>query len=201
MTAILFLKAPRPGEVKTRLAAGIGKEHACAVYRQLVERQWSQIPASWNRAVSFTPAEAEAEFRNWLGPNARYQPQCPGSLGDRQIHAMQSVGTGPVTCLGGDCPYLTASLLEKIPATLDRSDGVLIPARDGGYVALSLCHLNPALFTGIAWSTEQVSSQLLNNARSLNLKLSVWSPLNDIDTAEDWRRACRDGVLRQSLFE
>jgi len=77
----------------------------------------------------------------------------------------------------------------------------LIPACDGGYVALSLCHLNPALFTGIAWSTEQVSSQLLNNARSLNLKLSVWSPLDDIDTAEDWRRACRDGVLRQSLFE
>ena len=34
---VVFLKAPRPGSVKTRLAETLGAEPACAAYRQLVE--------------------------------------------------------------------------------------------------------------------------------------------------------------------
>src|SRR5437667_8668757 len=34
---IIFVKAPRPGLVKTRLAKALGPESACAAYRQLAE--------------------------------------------------------------------------------------------------------------------------------------------------------------------
>ena len=36
---LIFLKAPRSGTVKTRLAESVGEERATHVYRALVERQ------------------------------------------------------------------------------------------------------------------------------------------------------------------
>ena len=35
---VIFLKAPRLGSVKTRLAASIGEDAACAAYKKLVEQ-------------------------------------------------------------------------------------------------------------------------------------------------------------------
>lgn len=37
-SVIVFVKLPRPGAVKTRLAAGVGDDAAVAVYRVCAER-------------------------------------------------------------------------------------------------------------------------------------------------------------------
>ena len=44
---IIFLKAPRAGWVKTRLAAAVGPERALEMYRRLGARQWNAIPAEF----------------------------------------------------------------------------------------------------------------------------------------------------------
>jgi glycosyltransferase A (GT-A) superfamily protein (DUF2064 family) len=89
----LILKAPRVGEVKTRLARSMGAERATRIYRALVEHQLVQIPASWRTVIHFAPSNAEAEMHSWLGekfPLNRpvFVPQPNGDLGSRLISAM-----------------------------------------------------------------------------------------------------------------
>jgi len=60
MTAAFLLKAPVPGQVKTRLAADIGNEPACTAYRKLVERQLREIPPDWNIHICHTPCKPSA---------------------------------------------------------------------------------------------------------------------------------------------
>lgn len=66
-TVLLFLKAPRPGTVKTRLAASIGTEAALSIYRSLAERQVERLPPNWALTIYFTPPEALPEMQRWVG--------------------------------------------------------------------------------------------------------------------------------------
>ena len=72
---VAMLKAPRPGLVKTRLAAEVGVESATAIYRRLVEHQIAAIPREWRTEVHFAPAEAAADMQQWLGFPDQLHPQ------------------------------------------------------------------------------------------------------------------------------
>src|SRR6478672_7695166 len=92
-TVCLFVKSPRLGEAKTRLARDIGAARANVVYRALVEHQASQIPVDWRVAVYFSPANAGEEMKTWLAPllqnETRFVPQCDGDLGRRLATAVR----------------------------------------------------------------------------------------------------------------
>jgi glycosyltransferase A (GT-A) superfamily protein (DUF2064 family) len=144
-TAVVLLKAPRLGTVKTRLAAELGAPCALAIYRTLAERQLQAIPAGWPITVNFTPADAGQELRTWLAaiprvPAIAYYPQPDGDLGVRIAAAFAQAFAGGAPCvlaLGGDCPDLNAALLEHAANRLapPEIDAVLGPAADGGYTA------------------------------------------------------------------
>ncbi len=53
-----FLKAPRPGTVKTRLGREIGFERAAVVYRDLAEQQLRRIPTDFRTEVHYAPRGA-----------------------------------------------------------------------------------------------------------------------------------------------
>jgi hypothetical protein len=183
-TAALMLKAPRPGTVKTRLAAEIGVERATEIYKLLVERQLSQIPDSWNITIHFTPDDAEPEMREWLSPHlpeASFVPQCPGNLGARMKVAVAH-GDGAVALIGGDCPYLTREYLTLAEALSAHTDVVIGPATDGGYVLLLLKQPHATLFNEIAWSTSRVLEQTQRAAEAEHLHYVLMDPLEDIDT-------------------
>src|SRR6185437_6756208 len=64
----IFLKAPRPGTVKTRLAAEIGDRHAIRLYRVMAARTLAAVGAAGLEAtIWFAPADAAVEMRLWLG--------------------------------------------------------------------------------------------------------------------------------------
>ncbi|SVE14439.1 uncharacterized protein METZ01_LOCUS467293, partial [marine metagenome] len=63
---IIFVKAPRAGFVKTRLAAAIGNEAACNAYRQLAETVVANLATLPHAELRFTPDDAEAEITKWL---------------------------------------------------------------------------------------------------------------------------------------
>src|SRR5271166_1872307 len=67
----LFLKSPRLGEAKTRLARDIGAARASAIYRALVEHQAAEIPIGWRVTVYFAPSNAGEEMKIWLAPPDR----------------------------------------------------------------------------------------------------------------------------------
>ena len=191
----LILKAPRPGEVKTRLASSIGAERATRVYRVLVEHQLAQIPASWRIVIHFAPSDAEAEMRTWLEslspPGTDFVAQPDGDLGVRLISAMNygfASGADLVFFLGGDCPGITRSYLEEAEAALAENDMVIARALDGGYVLLGLRKPVAAVFEGIPWSSDAVFVATLGQARAAGLSYQCLSPLEDIDDFESYER-------------
>src|SRR4029434_4512628 len=62
---IVFLRAPRLGEVKTRLAASLGAEAALEVYRFLALRTLEAIRAFPTVELRFTPDEV-SEVAWWV---------------------------------------------------------------------------------------------------------------------------------------
>ena len=190
MTAAVFLKAPQPGKVKTRLAESLGPEAACKAYRLLVAETLRRLPEHWSKSIFFTPVDAEQEMREWLGTAGFFYPQCAGDLGDRQSDAVaRIIKNDSVILLGGDCPYLETARLIEVEKVLADHEAVLIPAADGGYVALALKGFSADLFAGIVWGTDTVARQLKENARQSGLDLVELEPSEDVDTLAEWERA------------
>ncbi|MEB3290672.1 MAG: TIGR04282 family arsenosugar biosynthesis glycosyltransferase [Leptolyngbya sp.] len=188
---LVFARYPVPGQAKTRLIPALGPEGAAQLYRHLAERSIAQV-----RAI--TPAVAIALWysgasapvmRTWLGDDLIYCPQPPGDLGQRLTAALDwafDQGYASALVVGTDCPDLdTAILTQGLEALARGSDCVLGPAQDGGYYLLGLRSPQPALFQGIAWSTEVVLAQTVAQAQRLGLTPTYLPTLIDMDTPED----------------
>jgi rSAM/selenodomain-associated transferase 1 len=191
----LMLKAPRAGQVKTRLAGSIGAQRATRIYRALVEHQLAQIPANWRITIHFAPSDAEAEMRAWLERflplGSDFIPQPNGDLGSRLISAMDhgfASGGDSVFFLGGDCPGLTCSYLEGAEAALAEIDMVIGAALDGGYVLLGLRRPMASIFEEIPWSSDAVFAATLRKAGAAGLSYRCLPPLEDIDDLESYER-------------
>jgi uncharacterized protein len=189
---IVFMRAPRPGSVKTRLAAEIGADAACAAYRQLVDRLLPQL-RSLEFSVEFrhTPDDAAREVASWAEPNWQLVPQGDGDLGarlERAVLQSLSAGFSRALIVGTDCPYLTSADLLEAEQALATADIVLGPAEDGGYWLIGLRHFHPGVFRGIPWSTDRVLATTLAWAKGAGLKIRLLRTLADVDTAADWQR-------------
>ncbi len=194
--AIVFLKAPRVGFVKTRLGRETGCEKATEIYRQLAEGQIRRMPRELSREIHYTPEDAGGEMSAWLGAGEAYRPQASGDLGARLRHATADAlarGFDRVVVLGADCPALDARVLERAFAWLDTTDVVLGPAEDGGYYLVGIRRPMPRLFEDIAWGTSTVLATTLDRVRELGLACASLPVLADIDTADDWRRHLAKG--------
>ncbi len=198
-TLLLFLKAPRAGDVKTRLAADIGPEEALAVYRRLAEAQVRRLPGDWPLEIHYAPPDARAEMERWLGYGRTFFPQAHGDLGARLAVAVQgafATGARSVICLGADCPALDAARLREADrALVDGADIVFGPADDGGYYLVGMNRAETAVFTRIPWSTEKTLAASLAAAERNGLKIKLLEPLSDVDTADDLARAAAEGYL------
>jgi len=185
----VFLKAPRFGTVKTRLAAEIGERQALRLYRVLAHRTLAEVRAAGLEAtVWFTPTDAAIEMRRWLGEGWDLRPQASGDLGTRLAAAAHAVPPGRGwLAIGADCPRLDAALLREAAAVVAREEIVLGPSRDGGYYLLGGPTPLPDIFSAMPWST----SRLLGETRARLLRAKApWHELitlRDVDTAEDAR--------------
>ncbi len=187
---ILFLKAPRRGGVKTRLAKVFGNERALRIYRALAEQQVRALPSGWPAEICFDPPDAGQEMRDWLGGRFSYRAQVGGDLGDRMANAVQSAfeeGESSVLCIGADCPGLGLTELMEAERMLNgKNDLVFGPARDGGYYLLGMKGYYPEVFAEIPWSASNTLEVSLDRARSAGRHISFLKEKVDIDVAEDW---------------
>jgi uncharacterized protein len=191
---VVFVKAPRAGAVKTRLAETLGPAAACAAYRRLVEALLANLAPLPRVELCFTPAEAGAEIQPWVRPGWLTCPQVGGDLGER-LHAAFAehfeTDAQHVVIIGSDCPDVTATDIEDAWLALEGHDVVLGPALDGGYWLIGLRAPQPALFTGIPWSTDRVFGETMCRARETGLRVALLRELADVDTAADWERWLR----------
>ena len=195
---IIFLKAPQPGTVKTRL--GLGGAAESAAYQRLVGQVLQEMAVFNGVELRFAPADAEKEIRPWLKDGWTAAPQGDGDLGDRMHLAFgEAFGKGAkrVVIIGSDCPYVSAGDIRAAWKALDTSDLVLGPAEDGGYWLIGLRQEQPGLFANMPWSSKQVFSETIGRAKALGLKTSLLRTLSDVDTREDWEKFISAEALGQ----
>jgi rSAM/selenodomain-associated transferase 1 len=187
---LVFVKEPRPGAVKSRLAAAIGPERAAGVYKAVAEeaiRRTAPRGDEFERLLVFSPSEARQAIAEWLHGETLVA-QSEGDIGERMSHAFEDVfarGARRVVLVGTDVPALSRDDVVEAIESLDHEDVVLGPATDGGYYLLALKRPEPGLFAGIPWSTPQVLAATLDRAVRLGRSVRVLRTRGDVDTAED----------------
>jgi rSAM/selenodomain-associated transferase 1 len=191
---IVFTKAPRAGEVKTRLIPALGAEGAAALHKQLLHRTLVTATDAGLGPVELhcSPDDSDPFLRDC---GRRYGvallSQQGGDLGTRLCHAFDEglVRHSRVIIIGTDCPVLTAQHLRDAQTRLaEGDDAVLIPAEDGGYVLIGLARCDARLFDGIAWGSDSVLTATRERLKTLRWRWRELEPLWDIDRPEDYRR-------------
>ena len=204
-SVLIFVRAPEPGRVKTRLAAEIGARAALRVYRRLAEHAVAEaraLGADVALRIHFTPADAGEAVRAWLRDDgAAYLPQAEADLGGRMRAAFEAAfaeGHRRVVIIGSDLPGLTAELLRAGFAGLDRHPVVLGPANDGGYYLLGLRRMIPEILHGIPWSTGEVFERTIERLRVLGITPARLPALGDVDVAADLPDGWREWAVEES---
>lgn len=193
-TLIVFVKAPKAGAVKTRLAVDLGPDVSAAVYRALAEAEIAATRprgGEYERLFFFAPAEAREEIAAWL-PGETLVEQDGGDLGARMVAAFAAAfarGVEQAAIVGTDVPWLTRETVVEAFDALATADVAVGPCQDGGYYLLALSQPRPELFAGVAWSTTAVFETTRDRARALGLRCAVLATLPDVDTLADIRRA------------
>ena len=195
----LFAKAPRPGQVKTRLCPPLTPEQAAELYDAMLRDVLEQHRDSGHeRVLWFAPADAHAELAERAGADYRLEPQRGAGLAERMSvvfrrHAAE--GADAIVLRGTDSPTLPAMRIAQAFELLASGiDLVLCGDHDGGYNLIGLRRPQDALFA-LEMSTQNVLEQTLRRARSLGLETHVLEPHHDVDTAADLVRLTDAGDL------
>lgn len=186
----LFAKEPRPGQVKTRLAAATSPAWAAAVADAFL-RDFADRLAGLDCRRCLVYVGAPAYFAEVAAGRYDLVPQQAGDLGQRLSSFMAdelAAGTEAVVVVGADSPTMPPGLAEQAFAELERADVVLGPATDGGYYLLG-CHRLPPVFGGIAWGTSRVLAETVARLDP-SWRLALLPPWYDVDTLDDWRMLC-----------
>lgn len=208
----VMAKAPRAGEVKTRLVPPLLSEEAAALSAASIQDVAENFLAAGHRVkargyVAYSPPGSEALFRELVPTQIKLlRPRAIG-LGHSLLHATEDLlaaGYGAVCLVNADSPTLPTAFLVEAAETL-RLPGdrvVLGPAWDGGYYLIGLKFPHRHLFENIDWSTERVVQQTLERAARLGLAVATLPLWYDVDDSTSLRWLC-DEVLfgcRSPLF-
>jgi rSAM/selenodomain-associated transferase 1 len=187
---IVFAKAPRPGQAKTRLIPVLGEVGAALLAERLLHAALRQAVDAAIGPVELcvTPDRDHPAF---AAASSRYAialtDQGGGDLGQRMAHAFERVlATQPRALLiGTDAPALDAAYLRHAAATLDEADVVLAPAADGGYALIGLQRPAPTLFAGMRWSHDRVMADTRERVARSGLRHVELPVVHDIDEPAD----------------
>ncbi|MBW0434031.1 TIGR04282 family arsenosugar biosynthesis glycosyltransferase [Leptospira yasudae] len=196
-TLILFLRNPVVGQVKTRLAAGLGNEAALNVYEQLVEITQKQVAGLDLPVRLYFDSIPEFVSGKW-GNQVSAHLQSGEDLGLRMSNAFSetfSHGATKAVIIGSDCPDLETKHIREAFSALDQSDAVLGPALDGGYYLLGLKSHLPEIFHKVPWSTDRVFAVTLEKLQLSRRNVWILPKLGDVDEPEDLDPYIRSGKI------
>lgn len=219
---VIFVRHPKPGQVKTRLAKGIGNENACIIYdncARRIMREMAKLPGT-TCYVFFSVAEEKVEVERWIrdigvfgqGPELYPQKQV-ANLGSRIVDAFQTVyrlGHKVIGIVGTDIPDLSSDVvcqayeaLDAMESCSDSPRGILGPSIDGGFYLMLLdfgvrgssFEIPDDLFDGVLWSNERTMKDTVDALVQKGFDLdqvSILPTLRDIDELEDLKIWCHE---------
>jgi len=191
---LVFTRAPRAGQVKTRLIPQLGSQGAADFHARLICHCLQMVTRA-----GLCPVEL------WCAPSChdpffqdcreRYgvvlHEQAQGDLGERMHKALESAlaQAEAAILIGTDIPSIEEVDLDAAFQALQQGkDAVVGPAHDGGYYLIGLKQPNRRLFEGINWGTSMVFQSTLARLQQLEMDWLCLRELADVDTPEDYRR-------------
>ncbi|TVR97720.1 MAG: glycosyltransferase [Rhodospirillales bacterium] len=188
---VVFVKAPRLGRVKTRLAREIGAVAAWRFYRETTRTLLCRLRSRsrWRCWLAVTPDGTAAAALPSL-PGWQAIGQGPGDLGARMDRVMRRLPPGPVVIIGSDIPDIRPRHVEEAFRRLGRHPAVFGPAADGGYwlVGLRRRPRCPRPFAGVRWSTSHALADTVANLAAEAGAPAFLEILEDIDDGAAWAR-------------
>src|SRR6266705_1762680 len=183
IAVVIMAKAPRAGEVKTRLCPPLSLADASELYRRFLLDKIDQVRAlrTASPAIAYTPMEARAFFEE-IAPGFVLVPQRGADLGDRLANSLGELldqGYRGALAIDSDTPTLPLGFLEQA------LDLLTTPEVE---VVLGPRTVYRELFDAMAWSTSLVLPETLRRADAKGLRVACLPPWYDIDTPDDLAR-------------
>jgi len=199
---VVMAKAPRAGEVKTRLIGALSAAEAAAIYTNFLrdtfvlveavqeERETAQV------VLCYTPAGSEEAFETIEREGSLMLAQRGGDLGERLTNCFADLfefGFDSVIVIGADSPTLPEEILiEALNSLVSENDVVLGPAEDEGYYLVGMRKFHAEIFSDIPWGTDRALAATEARVSEAGLELKLLPVWYDVDTPEELERLRRD---------
>jgi hypothetical protein len=184
---IVFARAPRAGQAKTRLVPRLGAAGAARLQARLIAAALRTA-----REARCGPVELHLTARHSLfSGRALLRLQRGADLGARMHHALARGlrRHGAAILIGADCPALRPEDLRRALRLLAGGcDVVLAPAEDGGYALIGARRVSPLLFQGVPWGGAGVCAETLRRLGRLGYRSRQLRTVWDVDRPEDLER-------------
>jgi len=198
---VIMAKAPRPGAVKTRLAASLSPAAVTSFYCCLLEDTLALARSLNDVEVAIMCPESDVnELVQLAGAQlANMEASVVAQKGEGLAAGLTSVFAHfadghprRIVAFNSDSPHLPRSVLEDAFETLAAHDVVVGPTHDGGYYLVGAKASHPTLFAGDGMGTSSALERLLSRAQALELSVGFAAPFYDIDVADDLTRLAED---------
>jgi len=203
----VMTKAPRAGQVKTRLVPPLTHDEAAQLnicfLRDTATAITQACESNGHGIGVYTPLGAEAAYVNILPNEFELVPQRGNEFGDRLTNAIEDllhIGFGSVCLIDSDSPTVSGEIYSRAVEMLSaKGDHIVLgPSDDGGYYLIGLKQLHRRLFEDIDWSTERVFEQTTARAAEIGLAVELLPACYDIDDRKGLERLC-DQLLSENF--
>ena len=196
----IMTKAPRAGQVKTRLVPPLSTHEAAELNKCFLRDTTAAISDAIrdNNACGiavYTPIGSEPAYAEILPPNFTLLPQRGEKFGERLFFAAEDLfksGFESVCLIDSDSPTVpAASFAQALKLLKSAGDRIVLgPCRDGGYYLIGLKKLHREMFEGIDWSTNRVFDQALRCAAQIGIEVKLLPLGYDVDDRASLQRLC-----------
>jgi uncharacterized protein len=212
----VMTKAPRKGQVKTRLTPPLTPDEAATLNAYFLRDTASTLSAAAMRerrlgrnvrgVAVYTPAGSEDAYADILPADFEFVPQREGSFGERLCFAVEDLfkcGFDTVCLIDSDSPTVPASsFMQAVDILSSPGDRIVIgPTEDGGYYLIGLKKQHRKLFERIEWSTERVFEQTVARAQEIGVETKLLPSGYDVDDSTTLRQLCDELLSEDSPTE
>lgn len=184
---ILFARSPDLGPVKTRMRPVLNDAQCQQLHKDMLEYAGETLKTwGWGRRYCWHTGMCDY----WAGWQARYgfelHEQRGADLGQRMSRALaHSLASSDAAIIVGADAILGMHHLNDMADALAQTAAVMLPAHDGGYLALGLNRLVPQVLSDMPWGSDQVAKLTRQRFEALGLALREWPACHDIDYPQD----------------
>src|SRR5438045_4265404 len=173
---VIMAKAPRLGEVKTRLASSLSPAAGTAFYCCLLDDTLALARSLTDVEVAIMCPDSDvSELARLAGNSASVVAQKGEGLaaGLTSVVAHFEEGHRRIIAFNSDSPHLPRSVLEEPFETLAAHDVVVGPTHDGGYYLVGATAFHPTLFALDGMGTNSALQRLLSRAQDRQLSRAL----------------------------